>query len=315
MPKELNKLDFFTLSVLVELYEQRSATVTAARLQSTQPKVSRALTTLREVFDDELFIRQQYGMEPNGLAETLYPMAKAVIDSYQPLSDTLARHRSRLEELNVAAQEHMCPLLLECLHLSREELDLKLTFNLHPWSTEVQKQLNQSQLDYCISINPSPSNRVTLHPIGEIKQFYLVARRDHPIFQQDLTLDRAFDHPVALLNYSMSGIRTHRMEAFAEKIGAPLKVSMKTTNLSLLLDHLEASDSVGYLASVLIQQPIAARKTLQALDISTFFGSHVKPNQNRPTYQLYLQAGHGGSPAFTETLVTHLRNRIARLNH
>ncbi len=314
MPKELNTLDFFTLSVLVELYEQRSATVAAARLQSTQPKVSRALTTLREVFDDELFIRQQYGLEPNGLTETLYPLAKAVIDSYQPLSDTLSRHRSRNEELNVAAQEHLCPLLLQCLHLSREELGLKLTVNLHPWSNDVQKQLNQSQLDYCISINPSPSNRVSLHPIGEIKQFYLVARRDHPIFLQELTIEKAFAYPVALLNYSMSGIRTHRMELFAQKIGAPLSVSMKTTNLSLLLDHLESSDSIGYLASVLIQQPIAARKTLQALDISTFFGSHVKPNQSRPTYRLYLRAGRGCSPTFTDKLVNHLTQRISRLN-
>ncbi|MBY5978673.1 LysR family transcriptional regulator [Ferrimonas balearica] len=314
MPKELNKLDFFTLSVLVELYEQRSATVAAARLQSTQPKVSRALTTLREVFDDELFIRQQYGLEPNGLTETLYPLAKAVIDNFQPLSDALARHRSRNEELNVAAQEHLCPLLLQCLHLTREELGLSLTVNLHPWSNDVQKQLNQSQLDYCISINPSPSNRVTLYPIGEIKKFYLVARRDHPIFQRELTLEQAFAYPVALLNYSMSGIQTHRMELFAQKIGAPLSVSMKTTNLDLLLDHLESSDSIGYLASVLIQQPIAARKSLQALDISTFFGGHVKPNQSRPTYSLYLQAGRGCSPTFTDKLVNHLTQRISRLN-
>ncbi len=310
MYKNLNRLDFFTLSVLIELYEQRSATVAAARLQSTQPKVSRTLTALRDVFQDELFLRQQYGLIPNRLAESLYPVAKSIIERYQELAMTLAKCHGDNREVSVAAQEHLCPIMMTAMHQVRAELGKDLSFHLHPWTHDTQKQLNQSQLDYCLAINPSPSNAVDLHPIGEVNQFYLISRKSHPIHDQALSLDNVFDYPVALMNYSMSGPKIHRMEAFAAKMKLPLTVSMKTTNLSLILDHIEHSESVGFIASVMLQPAIDARSDIVCKNISSFFTGQVTSNQPRPTYHLYLQSSKSMDPQFTEGLVKKLQQRF-----
>ncbi|TKB54314.1 LysR family transcriptional regulator [Ferrimonas aestuarii] len=310
MYKDLNRLDYFTLCVLVELFEQRSATVAAARLQTTQPKVSRALTSLREVFQDELFLRQQYGMVPNQLAETLYPMAKGIIEKYQELSATLSKTLGNSREINVAAQEHLSPILMAALHQARIETGQDFSFHLHPWTADVQKQMSQSQLDYCLAINPVPSNNIDHQPIGEINQFYLVSRKSHPIHDSPLNLDSLFDYPVALMNYSMSGPKTHRMEAFAAQMNLPLSVSMKSTDLNLILDHIENSDSIGFLASVMIKPAVDKRHNIECRDISGFFSSQGGSSKERPSYFLHLQNAKTMDGEFTRCLAENLKKRF-----
>ncbi|WP_028111802.1 LysR family transcriptional regulator [Ferrimonas kyonanensis] len=314
MLKDINRLDYFALTVLVALYEQKSATVVAASLNTSQPRISRALVILREVFDDPLFIRQKYGLEPNAMAETLYPLAKAVLERYQALADAVTDHGVGKTELNIAAQEHLCPLLMECLHLARKEAGLALTFNLHPWTAEVQKQMSQSVLDLSISINPSACDGIDSHEIGQIKRFYLVASRDHPIFEQPLTLDTVFAYPVALFNYSMSGPRTHRLEAVARQLKLPLQVSLKTASLNLLLDHVQKSNSVGFLASALVLESIKQRSDLHYLDMTGFWQQRVKlatDTGSKPSYGFYLQSHQQLDRVFVEALVANLRKRIA----
>ena len=81
MQKHLSRLDYFTLKVLIGLYEYKNGSIVAEKLNSSQPKISRALSTMREVIQNELFIRQQYGLHPNAMAERLYPLARAIFSS------------------------------------------------------------------------------------------------------------------------------------------------------------------------------------------------------------------------------------------
>ncbi len=313
MINDISRLDYFTLNVMVELCEHKSVTVAAVRLQVSQSKVSRALTCLREVFGDPLFVRQRYGMEPNRLAETIYPLAKSVVSRYQVLARTAANSRLCKHEVNIAAQEHLSSVLMDCLHNSRIETESDLTFNLHPWTSDVQNQMNQSKLDYCISINPAESENVDLHQIGQIRSFYLVAKKGHPIFDRPLGIDNLFSYPVALFYYSMNGPKNHRLETIATELKQPLSVSMKTTNLCLLLEHLEKTECVGFLASVLVLEAIDERGTLDYIDMTDFWKDKVKHTGERPKYNIYLQSNKGADSIFTNTLVENLRTRILSL--
>ena len=313
MLNDISRLDYFTLNVLVELCEHKSVTVAAARLKVSQSKVSRTLTCLREVFGDQLFIRQRYGMEPNHLAETIYPLAKSVVSRYQVLAHTAASSRICQHEVNIASQEHFSSIFMGCLDECRSDTKSNFTFNLHPWTQDVQKQLNLSLLDYSISINPPESDNIDNHQIGEIKHFYLVAKKEHPIFDYKLGIENIFSFPVALFYYSMNGCKCHRLEKLANDLKLPLSVSMKTTNLSVLLDHLESTDSVGYLASVLVLDLIDKKGTLDYLDLTNFWGDRVKQGAPRPDYKIYLQSNKSMDSAFTARLVENLRIKILSL--
>jgi DNA-binding transcriptional LysR family regulator len=58
----LRRLDLNLLVVLQTVLETRNVTLAAERLHMSQPAVSRALTRLRRVFDDPLFIKGAGGV-------------------------------------------------------------------------------------------------------------------------------------------------------------------------------------------------------------------------------------------------------------
>jgi DNA-binding transcriptional LysR family regulator len=78
---ELRRLDLAVLLVFLGLLRHRKASQVAADLAMTQSAISHALKRLREVFDDELFLRRPHGMEPTAIALTLEAPIAAAVES------------------------------------------------------------------------------------------------------------------------------------------------------------------------------------------------------------------------------------------
>lgn len=68
----LHNVDLNLIRTFVILYEVKSVTLAADKLFVTQPSVSYALSRLREIFNDRLFVRTKEGMEPTVYATQLY---------------------------------------------------------------------------------------------------------------------------------------------------------------------------------------------------------------------------------------------------
>ena len=75
------RYDLNLLPVFVALMEERSVTRAAERLGITQPALSNALTRLRALLLDPLFIRERYGMQPTPKAQELAPVIAAALAS------------------------------------------------------------------------------------------------------------------------------------------------------------------------------------------------------------------------------------------
>lgn len=73
------RYDLNLLPIFVVLMEERSVTRAAQRLGITQPALSNALTRLRAVMRDPLFIRERYGIQPTALALELAPAIAAAL--------------------------------------------------------------------------------------------------------------------------------------------------------------------------------------------------------------------------------------------
>lgn len=69
----MSQFDLNLTRVFVAIYETRSATAAAERLDLTQPTVSYALAKLREALADLLFVRDKRTLKPTPRAEALYP--------------------------------------------------------------------------------------------------------------------------------------------------------------------------------------------------------------------------------------------------
>src|SRR3974390_641072 len=68
----LRGVDLNLLPVFEAVYEERSLSRAAERLAMTQPAVSHALTRLRAVFREDLFVRQARGVLPTPVADQIY---------------------------------------------------------------------------------------------------------------------------------------------------------------------------------------------------------------------------------------------------
>ncbi|MFJ5486792.1 LysR family transcriptional regulator [Hansschlegelia beijingensis] len=68
------RYDLNLLPIFVALMEERSVTRAADRLGMTQPALSNALSRLRVMMQDQLFIRERYGVQPTPIALELAPV-------------------------------------------------------------------------------------------------------------------------------------------------------------------------------------------------------------------------------------------------
>ncbi|WP_230374264.1 LysR family transcriptional regulator [Pontivivens ytuae] len=95
MSHRLGRLDLNLISALVVLIEERSTTAAAKRLNLAQSTVSGILARLRDVFDDDLLVREGRGLVPTSRAEELLAAAK-------PHLDALAASLGEVQEFNPA---------------------------------------------------------------------------------------------------------------------------------------------------------------------------------------------------------------------
>ena len=68
------RYDLNLLPIFVALMEERNVTRAAERLGMTQPALSNALSRLRTTLQDQLFIRERYGVQPTPVAIELAPV-------------------------------------------------------------------------------------------------------------------------------------------------------------------------------------------------------------------------------------------------
>lgn len=70
---EARHVDLNLLTLLLQIYDSRSVSVAGANLGLSQPATSNALSRLRHMLDDSLFIRGAKGMEPTLFTERIVP--------------------------------------------------------------------------------------------------------------------------------------------------------------------------------------------------------------------------------------------------
>src|ERR1041384_3899006 len=89
MPTELPRVDLNLLIVLEALLLDRHVTNAARRLHSSQPAVSRALSRLRELFEDPLLVRVGADSHPTEKARALLqPLGQLLADARELVAPT-----------------------------------------------------------------------------------------------------------------------------------------------------------------------------------------------------------------------------------
>jgi DNA-binding transcriptional LysR family regulator len=188
---QLRRLDLTLLMVLDGALRHRKLTTVAQQLGLTQPAISHALTRLRDILGDPLFVRRANGVQPTPRALAL---AQPVAQALATLRDALQQGRCfdpscAAREFRIAALDYAIALLVPdfLARFSTGAPGCRLAFRSLGYE-EGRAALAGGSIDLILGI-PAPSGPFLQRTLMK-EDFVVLARTGHPLVGRKLDLAR-----------------------------------------------------------------------------------------------------------------------------
>lgn len=183
-------LDLNLLRAFDAVLHEGSVTAAGERLGLSQPALSNALSRLRRLLDDPLFVRTPGGMRPTPFSQRLAAPVRQALDliqttlSQQAAFDPRTSQRSFRLQLSDVGEIVFLPALLE--RLEREAPGVRIDTGQLP-QDEVSEALGAGEVDLAVGFLPGLSAGVMSRRLFRDRYVCLV-RADHPRIGSRITL-------------------------------------------------------------------------------------------------------------------------------
>ena len=214
-PLTLRALDLNLLKVFDAIMAERSLTKAAQQLALTQPAVSNARRRLREALGDELLVRKGRNLEPTVRAQELWSAVRTALQQLQAslapsLFDPATARTTFVLTMADATAAELMPGLVGVITDQAPGVSLRVV----PLTTrDPRRLLDEGQADLALGHFPAAVAELNSRAqAGEATPFVqqrlfagdyvCVMRRDHPLAQGPLTLERYCSARHLLVSYS-----------------------------------------------------------------------------------------------------------------
>jgi len=182
----LSEIDLNLLVAFEALLEQHSVTKAAEQLQIGQPAMSAALSRLRILFEDELFVRLGRQMQPTLKAQAIAPSILAALQqirqavaSSQAFEPTSSDRTFALGSSDYTSFV-LVPPLLELCHQTAPSINFRI---IGFEKDSVGDLLEQGVIDVALGVFPNPPRQTQWETLFE-ERFVGIARQGHPTVKQ-----------------------------------------------------------------------------------------------------------------------------------
>ena len=182
--RKVLSLSFFDLKFFTLIFENRSMTAAAKSLDITVSAASHRLSSLRETFDDVLFVRSQPNMVPTSKAHELYPVVCEILGQLERLTAPKEFNPHSLRRtFRVGCVDNALLTVLRRFVEKFYEMAPHCHLEFQPINKNLFKRLEEGKLDAAIlpSIHELPPN------IREMflyeNAFCLCVRKGHPLIE------------------------------------------------------------------------------------------------------------------------------------
>lgn len=238
----INQFDLNLFVVFEAIYSQGNLTRAGEVLNLAQPTVSNALTRIRAVYNDPLFVRAGRGVTPTPLANRLIvPVRQSLKQMQASLDDNLPfvpEHTERSFRLSVSelASSKLIPGLI------KDVCEVAPKANLHILQMPrdaIAGALANGDLDLALDIPQLPSRALRRQRIGQ-GEHVCVFRKGHAITRKALKLDNFLQMSHIVVSSRMHG------SSFAEiqlnRMGIRIKPRLRMQHYLPALKALESCD-------------------------------------------------------------------------
>jgi DNA-binding transcriptional LysR family regulator len=186
------RYDLNLLPIFIALMEERSVTRAAGRLGMTQPALSNALSRLRLMLQDQLFVRERYGVQPTPVALELAPR---ITEALAQLDDVVLGQQAfdpkQAERLFTIAPNGYAEFVLVPAVVARlQKVAPGIRLHLTPYGNDLAETGVVSGTTALVlgRIVDPPDNLVVQHLMDE--GFACAVRADHPNVADALTREQ-----------------------------------------------------------------------------------------------------------------------------
>lgn len=250
---KIRRLDLTLLLVFVGLMRTRKASDVAEELGVTNSSISHSLRRLREIFDDELFLRRPHGLQPTSVAEQIAPSIWSALEAIQStFANPGACDIETLQStITIAARDReiasFIPQVFSRINTQAPNIRLAVqSLAKH----QILQSLGDGSLDFAIGFFCDCGPDYDLHHL-RTEDYYVVARRDHEIWQTPLTLDSylAQQHVLVAANGSLTGI----VDQVLAGLGRRRSVKLSIPSFLAAFSMLRRSDFIATVPSDLVR--------------------------------------------------------------
>ncbi len=203
---DVSKVDLNLLSVLQALLAEGSVTKAARRLRVGQPAASHALTRLRDLFGDPLFVRAGRAVVPTPRAEALRePLARLLAEAARLVSSESSFTPAKTTRtFTLTCPDLLAPVLPRLfgrLHAKAPSSQLQVG----PQRSDDSIALEDGRVDLALVPTPQEGPGLVQRGLGAV-HFAVVARRGHPFKStRPLTLAGWAEHPHVMVRTGHGG--------------------------------------------------------------------------------------------------------------
>lgn len=267
----LRGVDLNLLPALLALLEERQVTRAAERVFVTQPAMSRALSRLRDVFEDELLVRTRHGYRPTPAAERILEQLHEVVPRLEALFAQEFDPSVAELSFDLLGSDYAVSLLGSGAFRRLHQLSPKSRLHFVSWHDEAFDKVRDGVIDLAFYGGAAPAGLRFEHLLTE--PFVCVVSADHPLARRRrLALADYLSYPHAVID--VHGGRQPAVDDALDEIGAqrdvglasPYHTAPKTLQgtqlIATLPERLVRDEPIEGLAV------IAAPKEIPAMDYS-----------------------------------------------
>ena len=271
---DIRAVDLNLLKAFDALTNERAVTRAAGRIGLSQPAMSHALSRLRDLFADDLFVRTPTGMEPTARAREIAPLVAAAIEHIEAaLNLGIGFDPAKSAGIFTAGMaEYAEVALVGRLAAAFADQARRATLRLTPLTgADAAEQLDRGMIDVAVAhLNALPAHIESIVLLRD--PFVVVARRGHPIAGQQLSVET-----YAALNHilvSPRGDTSGALDRILVDFGLRRRIALLVATYLALPAALAASDLVATVPSRTARQ-IAATAEIEIMPLPLDFSMRV----------------------------------------
>lgn len=238
----IGKVDLNLYRVLDAIYREGSISRAGELLNLTQPAVSHALSRLRDVYNDQLFVRTGNRMVPTPLTRSIIqPIREALaqlqttLTSPQPF-DPATNNKSVVLAMRDVVESVLLPELVVSLE---QKAPLMQVTSVKVPRREMEAELSAGRLDLAfdvlLPVGPGISHKELLED-----RFVVVSRNHHPVLQQGLDIERYLKLRHIIVSSRRSGPAVEDFEL--GRLGYHRNIGMRCQNYFVAWKTIAGSD-------------------------------------------------------------------------